>query len=346
MKEFEGIKVLRTELQSAGVPSVDPTATAEAWSVAQANLENELVLLWGARFRNTAMSILQQTTTRPLQEVLDSLTPFLEELDAAEKRCTELGRTSELKRRVVGPRLEPVVERAVSLLRLDDRGAMVAEVQQIFERLSRPEIADVVSSEHLVRWIAPLLIQQEQDAPGQDIAISDKESYQRALEREHSHSIIATLIEIAILGIERQVDSSAAPEELSQAVSNVLRALSAQLQSQIVDGDLARIQRRLGYLQSWWQKLTVSGELDAQQVVDVLETVARSGLLRVLRGDGEALVLSTEARRVVEVFPEAQEKVESLRDEIEAFDRETRNYLVALLEGQANQAWQLALGNQ
>ncbi len=346
MKEFEGVKMLRTELQSSGVSSADPTATAEAWSVAQANLEDELVLLWGARFRNTAMSILQQTTPRPLQEVLDSLTPFLEEIDAAEKRCTDLGRTSELKRRVVGPRLEPVVERAVSLLRLDDRGAMVAEVQQIVERLSRPEIADIVSSKHLVRWIAPLLIRQEQDATGQEINIADRDSYQLALEREHSHSIIATLIEIAILGIERQVDSSAAPEELSQAVSNVLCALSAQLQSQIVDGDLARIQRRLGYLQSWWQNLTPSGELDAQQVVDVLETVAQSGLLRVLRGDGEALVLSTEARRVVEVFPEAQEKVESLRDEIEAFDRETRTYLVALLEGQANQAWQSALGNQ
>lgn len=86
--------------------------------------------------------------------------------------------------------------------------------------------------------------------------------------------------------------------------------------------------------------------LDAQQVVDVLETVAQSGLLRVLRGDGEALRLSMETRRVAEVFPGADEKVQSLRNEIEAFDQETRSYLVTLLEGQANQAWQAALGNE
>lgn len=231
MKEFEGVSVLRTELQSSGVSSADPALTAQAWSTAQGTLEDELVFLWGARFRNTAKTILQQTAPRPLHEVLDSLTPFLEEIDAAERRCTDLGRKSMLKRRVVGPRLEPVVEGAVGLLKIDDRGSLVAEVKQIFERLSRPEITDVVSNEHLVRWIAPLLIRQEQNAPGQDTPIADKDSYQSALQREHPLSIVATLSEIAILGIDRQVDSGAAPEELSQAVSNVLLSLSPELQS-------------------------------------------------------------------------------------------------------------------
>lgn len=345
IQEFEDVKVLRTELQLSGVSATDPDSMAEAWSTAQSTLEDELVFLWGARFRNTAVSILQQTTPLPLREVLDALTPFLEELDAAEKRCAELGRKSELKRRVVGPRIEPVVERAVGLLKLDDRGAMVTEIKEIFERLSRPEIADVVTSEHLVRWIAPLLIDQEQHTTGQDVDISDKDSYQSALKREHPLSIVATLIEIAILGIDRHVDS-VVPEDLSQAVSNVLLSLSAELQSQIVDEDLERIQRRLGYLQKWWKNLKGDKTLDSQEVVDVLETVARSGLLRVLRGDGEALRLSMEARRVAEVFPDAQEKVQALRDTIEAFDQETRTYLVALLEGQSNQAWQNALGNE
>lgn len=346
LKEFEDMFALRSELLASGLTASElPTATP-GWQAALAKLEDELVLLWGARFRYAAVAVLQSANQRPLSEVLDALTSVFEELDAAEKRCEALGRKSQLKSRVVGPRLQPVVRRAVSLVNLDDRQAALEELRSMFQRLSRPEIADIVSSDHLVSWLAPLLLEGERTKPFSALVkVANQQAYRAALGREHRLSILTLLVEVAILGVEKHVDKPGDPDALALAVSAVLLALPAEVQDEIVRCDLERIERRLGYLKSWWLALTPLKGLSAQEMIGVLEVVARSGLLRILRGDGEPMRLAVEARRVGEVFPGASERVHGLQNDIEAFDRETREALVALLEGHADHAWRSALSD-
>ena len=340
-REFEDMLVLRQELRSAGVSSDASDDTA--WMSALTKLEQELVLLWEARFRHAALSILKSSANEPLHKVLDSLTPFLTEIDAAEKRCDALGRKSQLKSRVVSPRLKPLVERALRLLPMDDRSAVITEIRNIFERLSSPEISDVISSEHLVNWLAPLLLRQGTETLDSKAKITNLDSYQTALSSEHKLSVVATLVEVSILGLKKHVDDASNVSQMSAGIQSILQSLPSSLQSQVIDNDLARIERRLNYLKNWWSALTPTTEVSDNSAVEILETVVGSGLLRVLRGDGEPLRLSLEARRIEELFPDSAGRVRATRSAIEAFDTETRQALVELLEGQADRAWQSAL---
>ncbi len=338
--EFESMLALRTELQTTGLPTRDFGSSEHAWQAALINLEDELVLLWGGRFRNAAVNTLHDATARPLREVLNALAPFLEELTKAEEQLSLLGKKSSLKRRVVGPRLKPLVERAMASLPLHDREQTLAELRAILQHLSSPDLDEVVSSEQLIASLAPLMLAHENETPPYEGGISDKNSYELALGSEHKLSILSTLIEIAILHVDYHIEDD---EPLTAPIARVLRSLSHEVCGQLIGSEASRVQRRLAYLQSWWHALAPAKVDGPHKAVDVLEALAGSGLLRVLRGDGEALRLSMDTRRLTEIFPDASARVQQLRGDIEEFNTETKEYLLRLLEGQGNQAWENTL---
>ncbi|MCA9706957.1 MAG: AAA family ATPase [Myxococcales bacterium] len=342
--ELEALFGLRRLLRSGyamGAGSVDSDG---AWDVALTKLEDELTLLWDARFRLTAMALLTRASKMPLDEVLRALSPMLTQLHTDATRFARLGREGELVARVTGPRIEPLVARAFERLDGRKRGAIIDQVEAVVAELRSAALGEVISPERFVAWTAPAFVRD--DVAPAAAAIVDRTSYDAARGAEPELSITDTLIRIAIAALPPERHTPQEPDQAAEAVWQTLRAMERSHRDRVVALDLARAERAIVRLESWWQALqqpAEGAEGDAPWAVAVLERVVHSGYLRAVRGDAEPLRLAAELDHLGEVFPACSERTAALRQRLVELDASSTRVLVELLQGESNRAWAEAL---
>ncbi|MCA9656634.1 MAG: AAA family ATPase [Myxococcales bacterium] len=338
LSRMESLASLRRQLRSDGATTLGPEGRDPAWEGALAKLEDELVLLWDARFRLTAQQLLRQADALPLAKVLRSLSPALEQLAADAERFGALGRRSELVRRVTGPRLEPLVARAFQNIDGRDRAVMIEEVDAVVAELRAAGLGEAVSADRFVAWSLPVLVRDGGTPPEVPPAVTDRPSYDSARAQDPPVSITETLVRIALCALPPESHSADSPEHATRAVWDTLRALPEEDQRRVVSLDLARIGRGVQRLESWWNTLSETAGGKGRSV-ELLESVVGSGYLRALRGDGEPLRLVAQIEHLAEVFPASTERGARLREQIERLDATVTRVLVDLLENRSERAW-------
>ena len=341
----ESMHALRRTLQSGRSGPPGELSTEEPWARALDKLENELTLLWDARFRLMATALLSRAQSVPLDEVLRSLEPVLGRLRADAERFAHMGRPSELLRRVTGPRIEPLVASAFTRLDGRNRKAVITQVEAVVTELRTAGLGEVITPERFVAWAIPALTRDDPGSGTSAPLVTNREAYDQVRARDPDVSITDTLIRIAIASLPPEHHSSRAPEQTAQTVWKTLRTLEEDLQEQVIELDLGRARRGVDMLESWWRALSDPEQAadDAPRSVTVLEAVVESGYLRVVRAEAEPLRLVTEVEHIAEVFPASLERGVRLRQRLVDLDATSTAVLVDLLESQANQAWSTAL---
>jgi MoxR-like ATPase len=344
---IEAIHALRGHLDGSGAWVDDPARSAAVWTGALRELEEELGLLWDALLRHAAAALLVEAASRPLREVLAGLAPFVDRLDDAAERCARMGAPGGLRRRVLGPRLEPLVAAVFERMQVRTRTEVIGEVEAVLGELADAGLGDVIEPARFVTWVVPALVRQEHERLPAALYIGSLADYQRSRAREDALSICETLLAIAVHAVPPEARAPEQPREATQAILDVVRALPAKLQDDVVLGDLGRMERGLVALQGWWsyfQERYPKVDTDAAATVAMLEAVATSGFLRVLRGDAEPLRLVMQIGQLAEVFPAHAGAAHALRQRIQDFDAEVTARLTTLLQGHAQRAWQETLG--
>ena len=338
-REAEGLLRLREQLAAGFIGNRSEDASAPATALAK--LEDELVLLWDAKFRHAALQLLANDKGAPLVKVLEALSPILEALRRDAHRYERCGRDASLVRRVTGPRLEPVVGRAFRGLDGKDREGTVAQVEAVVGHLRQAGLGDMITPERFVSWTAPVLLRDDvAPVPG---PVTDRQQYDRARAAESSISITDTLLRVAVAAIPPDQHAGAA-DDPADHVRDTLRALDDGPKARVIDLDLSRAERNVERLEHWWKSLTKAGDSDdGPRDVAVLEAVVRSGFLRAVRGDAEPLRLVTEIDHLSEVFPEGRERGAALRQRLVDLDQRSTKMLVGLLQRKADAAWSSAL---
>ena len=339
---MEAIHALRVHLDASGAWIDDPARSAAAWTAALRELEDELVMLWDAQLRHAARALLIEAASRPLRDVLAGLAPFVTRLDGAAERCARMSAPSELRKRVLGPRLEPLVAAVFGRMQVSTRKAVIGEVEAVLGELDAAGVGDVIEPGRFVAWVVPALVLQERERSATTVHIATLADYQRSRAQEDALSVCETLLAIAVHAVPAEARAPEQPREATEAILGVVRALPPALQEEVMLCDLGRVERGLVSLQRWWaifQERHPTAATDAAATVALLEGVANSGFLRVLRGDAEPLRLIMQIGQLDELFPAHAEATHALRQRIEGFDAEVTDRLTALLQGHAQRAW-------
>lgn len=335
LSRTEALASLRRQLRSDGAAPLAPEGADQTWDAALAKLEDELVLLWDARFRITARRLLTQAKDQPLGKVLRSLSPTLEKMAVDAERQDRLGHDSALVRRVTGPRIEPLVARAFGQISGRDRAAMIDEIDGVVAELRSAGLGEAVSADRFVAWSLPALV-RDGGGPAEAPVVTDRASYDAARAQDPSLSITETLTRIALCALPPELHASETPEKATQTVWDTLRALPEDDQRRVVSLDLARVGRGVQRLESWWN--TLNGREDEGSVV-LLESVVSSGFLRSLRGSGEPLQLVAQLEHLGEVYPASIERGSRLREQLERLDVTVTKVLVDVLQDRSERAW-------
>jgi len=342
LNSFEAVYNLRHQLLAGGAWQPDTDASKNAWLSVVAKLEQELELLLDAEFRIAAQNLLAAADATSLNETLDQLRPIVDRLQATVTRVAELGDDTDLLQRVVGPRLAPLLARVFTRLDGNDRGAVIAEVENVVAELSAAGLDHVITPARFVEWSVPALVRAEEQRAAAEDAVTSREQFEQASAAEDRISIGETLVEIAIRASTATPPDPHRPSDTPGAVFSVLRELGTPLKDQIIAMDLARVERGLRSLEQWWASLSADHQdaaTEAEQTVQFLESVVESGFLRVVRSEGVPLRLALEAKRLGEVFPSCADRVSSLRERIQSVDTNSAAVLSGLLKSHADRAW-------
>lgn len=344
----EALHNLRCNLEAGGSWREDENMAKAGWQMSLSKLEDELVLLWDALFREATHDLLGSARNRRLSQVLADLVPHLAALDKDIARLEALGLESDLRKRVVGPRLHPLIAAAFERMSIDKRKDVVAEVSAVVRELDRAGLGDLIEPERFVAWTAPVLVRMEREAARDEQPVRDFTTYAFEHDREDPMSLVQTLIEIALLVVPRAALEPEHPELATRAVWHVVRDIRPALQKDIGAMDLARISRGITRLHDWWQHLSRDRDTVREvtsEAVTLLEEAVSSGFLRVMRSPAPVR-LALEAKNLAEVLPEHAGRANELRKQLRRLDDDSTGLLVELLEGHARRAWDRALADE
>ena len=343
---LEDFAATRARLLAAGAEVQNETQSRETWSRAIASSEDLLALLCDTGFRNDIAGVLKETPPDRLAEVLERLGPSLEALRAVADRLAKLaGRPVTLDRRVLGPRLRPLLSAAFERLEAIDRASLVREVDKLMVVLEHASLASALDPTDLVGWAASALVRVEQARAVPTPHISKGyEGYVSLRVGEARIPITYTLVEIALRTCPALARPSA-PEAAIRGVSDVVQMLPEPLRAELAALELARIGRALDYLEAWWAALL--GPSAEGRALDParLDVLASSRFLAIAHEDATLTRFSLEARLVGEILPEREIEVNAARARIARLEASTTASVRALLEVRADAAWEKVLGD-
>lgn len=349
LQAAETLYQLRKRMDVKGAWMSDAATSKAAWHMALSKLEDELVLLWDARFREATKSLLSAASRRKSTDVFADLSPHLSALDTDVTRLQALGwddeRPTQLRKRVVGPRIEPLISAVFEALAIKERKQLVDEVANMVQKLDQAGLGELIDPERFVAWSAPALLRAERDSDREAPPVNDATTYKFAHDREDPLSLVQTLTEIALRVVPPDSLEPEHPELATRAIWQVVRGIRPELQNQIAELDLMRINRGVTRLTEWWTSLSESKErarAEPAQAVSLLENAVRTGFLKVMRS-GDPLALALEAKHLAEVFSDYAGRANSLRKRLRQLDQDSTGLLVELLEGHAQRAWDDAL---
>ncbi len=347
LRALEEIAALRQKLLAQGAWLGDPEGSDNAWQRALRRLEDDLVLIWDAIFRATAQEILSEANEHPLGNVLAKLGPAMTDIGKVGARIAKLGAESQIERRVVGPRVEPLVAAAFERMETRDRRSAIDEAVGVVETLESAGLDAVIEPSRFVARVVPALLRHERTREGEPRSIANLSDFEKARSDEDPLSLTETLIEIATRVAPPAALEPEHPRAATEAVYTIVRGIDEHLSAEVARLDVARIERGLARLEIWWSSFAeraAAATRDASETVTLLEQVVGSGLLRVLRGQAEPVRLALEAKNLAQVLPSTGDRARRLEERIERLDATITEHLTSLLQGHAARAWQATLG--
>lgn len=341
-------------LRAAGAEEPMADTFDRAIGLAVARVEDELVEIWDRAFREAVARGLERLGPERFGVLLTALEPVLTHIDATGARLAALvasaGRADSLKSRVVAPRIEPLVRAAFERVDTADRVELVAQVGVLVAHLREAGLQNVIPKATVLRFAVTALARGEKKRPSAPRPErADFAAYRELRAAEQRVSLAYTTVELALRIAPEKPVASGSAEELVGSVATFIGALPDDLRGEIVELDLARIDRAVSLVEAWWQGLAKDPEAaaDSGQVARVeaaVASLAESKFFHVTRDEGALLRFALESRVVGDVFPDAGERVASLRSRIEAVEADSSRVLSALRRGRADAAWSELLG--
>jgi MoxR-like ATPase len=343
---LEQLAATRARLIAAGADGGDDASSRERWTSTIGRSEELLGILCDTGLRNDIANVLHETPADRLGEVLERLGPSIDALRAVAARLARLAeQPASLERRVLAPRLRPLLSAAFQRLEAIDRATLVHEVDKVMAVLERAGLVEALDPGDLVGWAATALVRVEQTraAPAPHIS-KGYDGYLELRLGEARIPLTYTLVEIAL----RTCPSLAhpkTPDAAMRGVADVVHAVPEGLRAELSGLELARIGRALAYLETWWTALVGNVERGGELDTTRLETVARSRFLAIAHDDATLTRFSLEARLVGEILPERADEVNAMRARIAQLEASITSAVTALLHARADAKWSEVLGS-
>lgn len=251
---------LRRELLSASPSATHPDDRGD-WLAALAGLRGHLRNIWDGAFRAQLEDAQRSAPDDDLSAMLRALEGLRTHLDAVDEHLARLDAhlvlggaaapRAAFAVEVAGPRLRPIVARAYARLQLADRRELATAVREFAERLDGLSLGHAVDPDDHIRWAGEALLRSEERHAAPCEPVTDLEGYRRLRAAEASSSAATVLTEIALQFLElheRSPGAAAEPTDLDAYLRDQDVALSRPLGLT----DLARIERAIVALESWW----------------------------------------------------------------------------------------------
>ena len=350
LSHLEQIAEVCAKLRASGAEEPTPLAFHQAIQVAVARVEDELVEIWDTGFRDTVAAALSRIGAEELGALLGSFAPTLARIDSFGARLSRLGGKAEsLKARVVGPRIEPLVQAAFNRVEGRDRVALVDQIGKLVGELEACGLKGVIAPPALLRLATRALVRTERARGTFPKAKRDFEGYRTLRGAEQRVSLAYTVVELALRVAAERPSATATSTEIVAALAGLVTTLPADLRAAVVELDLERIERALELLEEWWAALAketsaAAATGDVARIGTALATLAESRFFHLTRDEGALLRFALESRVIGEVFPEADERVAGARTRMDTLEAESSRVLNALRRGRADAGWVELLG--
>jgi MoxR-like ATPase len=350
LSHLEHIAEWVAKLRAEGADEPAPLGFQTAIDVSIARVEDELVEIWDTGFRDTVSAALGRVKSEELSALLGAFAPTLARLDAFGARLARLGGKPEsLKGRVVGPRIEPLVQAAFERVDGRDRVALVDQIGRLVGELEGSGLKGVVAPGALLRMATVSLVRSERAKQALPKARRDYSGYRALRSADQRVSLAYTVVELALRVAPQRPSPSASPAEIVSALAGLVGTLPPDLRAAVVELDLGRIERPLELLEDWWRELSqattsATATNDVARIGAALSVLAESRFFHVTRDEGAFLRFALEARVVGDVFPEAADRLAAQRSRLEALEADSSRVLNTLRRGRADAGWVELLG--
>jgi len=342
IRVFEELASLRERLALADAesPSVAGGAGDGRWADALSGVSRELAALWERAFCAAVEVALEGRADATLQDVLTALKPMLERLDERAKRLEALSGSPTFKRQALGARLAELVRGL--LRRPQKRAGLDAQVQSVLAILADAELMHAIDPTEWLVWTATGLAEVEEQARAADSGAGGSaqtsteapslSGYRELRKREERVplSYVMTTMAIRVAPKSARIEASSGSEPLF----NALASLPVSARARVAELDIARIERAVRYLETWWKHVSDAGSP---------EVLGDSGLLTVLWDEQALARFALEAQLLGGLLPEQHDATEALRDRLRALDGEIRDATIQKVRGDTDRRWQAAL---
>lgn len=331
-------------LRAGGADVPEPDIVERSTQIAIGRVEDELVEAWDEKFRDAVGAALKRVGGEQLGVLLAALGPALADIDARGARLGALGgQRDSLKSRVVAPRIEPLVKAAFDRVETADRVELVAQVGGLVDHLQESNLRSVLPKAIILRFAIQALVRSEYSRNSVAVPlVHDYEGYRNSRLAEQRVSLAYTTTELALRISPEKPPVASTPDDLRAGIQQVIAALPDALRAEVITLDVARIDRAVTLLESWWKALQKSAAGDPEKA---LAALVKSKFFTVTREEGALLRFALEAKVVADVFPEASERITALRTRIDHLERASSEVLNTLRRGRADAAWNELLGS-
>ncbi len=340
---LEKLVAHRNQIRALGADEIDPARSDDLWRKAAARAEDEVCAVLDAGFRKAAAVALGQPSNdggHDLDFVLGKLGEPLGVLDAIGKRLAATSAPGNVKTRVVGPRILPLIRASFERAKLPDRQKLAAQVDSVLEVLDTHQLRGAIGSRDWLSESARVIVRaaRAHALPSEPL---DRATYRKLRQVGQRVPGAYTLLEIAMRVVpKRALRSAANPEAAIAALHEIAGSLPPELAAEVAQVDLDRLGATVTFLEKWYESARVSGA-DGTSPVDKL---VASGFFSVAFDEQALLRTALEARVVSDVFPERAPDVAKLRERLEALRDRAHGELEGLLQQRADSAWAAVLG--
>lgn len=347
---LESAIALRTRARARGADELDPGALDDAIRAASARACDDVAATWDACFFELVSEVVTQAPDDSLRGVLSPLRPAFERMAESERTLATLGIAKpDLRARVVGPRLAPLLRRVWQRFEPSGPRAVVDEAAYLRDQLHEVGLRAVVSAESQLEWALEALVRTV-PAIVEEPTTFDRASYRALREAESPMPIAYALVQVFVqlLG---EVDPLT-PEQAIPRLRDALAALPPALTDRALAVDLGRIERALGFFERFWETLEREAFARVEQadppveaaIDDALRTVVKSGFFHLTTDEAALARFELEAELVTMLFPSAQASTDALRERAAGLATRSRERLAALFAKRAEARWARLLG--
>lgn len=337
---IEGLLEAAARLRAAGADEDGPESFDHATAEAAARLEDELWDVWDAGFRSAVGRALATVGPDELGRLLGALAPALAAINGFGARLARYGRDpASLENRVVGPRIEPLVEAAFARVEARDRLELVAQIGELVAHLENAKLGAVIPKATLLRMAAEALVRTEAARGAPPKAAPDLAGYRDLRAKEARVSLAYAIVELALRVSPKKPSATGSPEEMLRGLADVIGALPKELRAQMIALDVDRIDRALGLLEAWWKRLASELPSGKAPVGKALEALGSSRFFHVTSDEGALLRFELEARVVAEVFPEAKPRAAEITARAAELGASSGAALQELRRGRSDASW-------